>query len=135
MKKEVLKKFKKAFEEQKANVLFNDRVMRDDFQVNLDDRLDDLDQASADVEQSLRMRLRNREMLLIKKIDEAIKRIDNGTFGVCTACENDIEIKRIEARPTATLCIACKEDEERREVNTADGRKSKSLGVSITRFS
>ncbi|MGE4232556.1 MAG: TraR/DksA family transcriptional regulator [Bacteriovoracia bacterium] len=135
MKKDVLRRFKKLFEEQKANVLYNDKVLRDDFQVNTDDRLDDVDQASSEMEQSLRMRLRNREMLLIKKIDEALKRIDKGTFGVCESCENDIEIKRLEARPTATLCIACKEDEERREIHTADGRKSKSLGVALTRFS
>ncbi len=135
MKKEVLKRFKKLFEEQKSNVLYNNKVIRDDFQVNSDDRMDDVDQASADVEQSLRMRLRNREIFLIKKIDEALKRIEEGTFGMCHSCENEIEIKRLDARPTATLCIACKEDEERREVLTADGRKHKSLGVSITRFS
>ncbi len=135
MKKEVLKRFKKLFVEQKQSVLYNDRVIREDFKVNHDDRMDDVDQACADAEQSLRMRLRNREMLLIKKIDEALKRIDEGTFGVCTACENDIEIKRLEARPTATLCIACKEDEEKREVLTADGRKPKSLGVGFSRMS
>lgn len=134
MKKEVLKRFKKLFEEQKANVLYNDRIIRADFEVSTDDRMDDVDQASSDVEQSLRMRLRNREMLLLKKVDEALKRIEEGTFGMCQSCENDIEIKRLEARPTATLCIACKEDEERREVLTADGRKHKSLGTALTRF-
>jgi DnaK suppressor protein len=134
MKKEVLKRFKKLFEQQKANVLYNDKVLRDDFTVSTDDRMDDVDQASSDVEQSLRMRLRNREMLLIKKIDEALKRIEDGTFGLCIACENDIEIKRLDARPTATLCIACKEDEERREVLTADGRRHKSLGSALPRM-
>ncbi|MEW6057570.1 MAG: TraR/DksA family transcriptional regulator [Bdellovibrionota bacterium] len=134
MKKEVLKRFKKLFEQQKANVLYNDKIIRDDFQVSHDDRMDDVDQASADVEQALRMRLRNREMLLIKKIDEALKRIEEGTFGRCNSCEHDIEIKRLEARPTATLCISCKEDEERREVHTADGRRHKSLGVAMPRF-
>lgn len=135
MKKEVLKRFKKLFEAQKQNVLFNNKVIRDDFQVSSDDRMDDVDQASSDMEQSLRMRLRNREMLLIKKIDEALKRIEEGSFGACQSCDSDIELKRLEARPTATLCIACKEDEERKEVNTIDGRRSKSLGVSLTRFS
>jgi len=134
MKKEVLKRFKKLFEQQRTNVLYNDKVIRDDFQVNTDDRMDDVDQASADVEQALRMRLRNREMLLLKKIDESLRRIEAGSFGVCENCENDIEIKRLEARPTATLCISCKEDEERREVNTADGRRSKSLGITLTRL-
>ncbi len=131
MKTEVLAKFKVMFEEQKANVLFNDKVMRDDFTVSSDDRMDDVDQASADADQALRMRLRNREVFLIKKIDEALKRIEMGTFGVCTSCDSDIELRRLEARPTATLCISCKEDEERREVLTADGRKHKSVGTAF----
>lgn len=134
MKKEVLKRFKKMFEQQKANVLYNNRVLRDDFEVNTDDRMDDVDQASADAEQALRMRLRNRELLLLKKVDEALRRIDEGSFGTCSSCENDIEIKRLEARPTATLCIACKEDEERREILTADGRRHKSLGQALPRM-
>lgn len=134
MKKEVLKRFKKLFEQQKANVLYNNKVIRDDFAVSSDDRMDDVDQASSDVEQSLRMRLRNREMLLIKKVDEALKRIEEGTFGACVSCDNDIELKRLEARPTATLCIACKEDEERRELLSADGRRHKSLGATLPRM-
>ena len=131
MRKDVLKKFKKMFEEQKSNVLYNDRVLRDDFQVAEEERMDDVDQASMEAEQSLRMRLRNRERLLIKKIDESLKRIEEGNFGTCLNCEGEIELKRLEARPTATLCIGCKEDEERREVHTADGRRSKSLGVAL----
>lgn len=131
MNSEVLKKFKKMFQQQKENVLFNNKVIREDFMVNQDELKDDVDQASTDVEQSLRMRLRNREVLLIKKIDQALERIENGTFGTCMNCENEIEIKRLEARPTATLCIACKEDEERKEVLTIDGRKSKSLGSTL----
>ncbi len=134
MRKDILKKFRKKFEEQKKNLLFNDKVMREDFQVNQDDRYDDVDQATSDVEQSLRMRLRNRELLLVKKIDEAIERIDEGTFGECESCGEDIEVRRLEARPTATLCIQCKEDQERRELNSADGRKSKSLGRELTRI-
>ena len=134
MKKEVLKRFKKLFEAQKTNVLYNDKIIRDDFQVSGDDRMDDIDQASSDVEQSLRMRLRNREMLLIKKVDEALRRIEENTFGLCSSCENEIEMKRLEARPTATLCISCKEDEERREVLTADGRRHKSLGATLPRM-
>lgn len=134
MKKDVLKKFKKLFEAQKANLLFNDKVLREDFLVNQDDRYDDVDQASADMEQSLRMRLRNRETLLVRKINEALSRIEDGTFGECETCGEDIEMKRLEARPTATLCIACKEDQERLEGNTADGRRPKSLGAELTRI-
>ena len=123
-----LKRFKKVFEAQRNQILFHDKILREDFNVNLDDRYDEVDQASTDVEQSMRMRLRNREMLYLKKINEALKRIDEGCFGECESCGEDIETKRLEARPTATLCFMCKQEEERREVLTASGRRHKSLG-------
>lgn len=128
MKKAVLNKFKKVFEQQKAQILYNDKVLRDDFNVNDDDKYDEVDQATTDAEQAMRMRLRNRELLYLKKIDQALKRIDEGSFGECDSCGEDIEIRRLEARPTATLCVGCKEEEERREVLTAAGRLHKSLG-------
>jgi len=133
MKKSVVNRFKKMFESQKHNLLFNDRILREDFVVNSEDRLDELDQASTDAEQSMRMRLRNREILYLKKVDEALERIEEGTFGLCENCEEDIEARRLEVRPTATLCIACKEDEERQEVLTAVGRQHKSLGETFSR--
>jgi DnaK suppressor protein len=133
MNKEKLKKFKKLFEAQRKGVLFNDRVVREDFSVCDDDRYDEIDQATTDIEQAMRMRLRNRESLYLKKIDEALERIDDGTFGECDACGEDIELRRLEARPTATLCVSCKEDQERKEVLTASGRESKSLGETFSR--
>lgn len=133
MNKVQLKKFKKIFETQKKAILDNTRVVREDFSVSSDDRFDELDQASTDIEQSMRMRLVNRETLYIKKVDEALKRIDEGTFGECQECGDDIELRRLEARPTATLCVGCKEEQERREVLTAAGRLHKSLGETFSR--
>jgi DnaK suppressor protein len=133
MKKEVVKKFRKIFEAQHACILFNDRVVREDFSVCADDRYDEIDQATTDIEQSMRMRLRNRETLYIKKIDEALRRIEDGTFGECEDCGEDIELRRLEARPTATLCVSCKEEQERKEVLTAAGREHKSLGTTFSR--
>ena len=133
MNKDKLKKFKKIFEAQRGSVLFNDKIVRDDFSVCTDDRYDELDQATTDVEQSMRMRLRNRETLYIKKVEEALARIEEGTFGECDSCGEDIELRRLEARPTATLCVGCKEEQERKEVLTAVGRQSKSLGDSFSR--
>lgn len=133
MNKERLKKFKKLFETQRNSLLFNDRVVREDFSVCNDDRLDELDQATTDIEQSMRMRLRNREILYIKKVDEALRRIEEGIFGECSECGEDIELRRLEARPTATLCVSCKEEEERRESFTASGREHKSLGETFSR--
>lgn len=133
MKKEIVKKFKKIFEAQRNQILFNDKVVREDFTVCADDRYDEIDQATVDIEQSMRMRLRNRETLYIKKVDEALRRIEDGTFGECEECGEDIEIRRLEARPTATLCVGCKEDQERKEILTAAGREHKSLGASFSR--
>lgn len=133
MNKEKLKKFRKLFEAKRNCMLFNDKVIREDFSVCSDDRYDEIDQATTDVEQSMRMRLRNRETLYIKKINEALQRIEEGTFGECESCGEDIELRRLEARPEATLCVGCKEEQERKEELTAGGRESKSLGESFSR--
>jgi DnaK suppressor protein len=133
MNKEKLKKFRKIFQAQRNSILFNDRVVREDFSVNTDDRFDEIDQATTDIEQSMRMRLRNREVFYIKKIDEALRKIEEGCFGECEECGEDIEYRRLEARPTATLCIGCKEDQEKKEVLTAAGRQHKSLGETFSR--
>lgn len=133
MKKETLKKFKKIFEAQRKTILFNDRIVREDFSVNMDDRYDEIDQAATDIEQSMRMRLCNREALYLKKVEEALRRIEDGSFGECDECGEDIEVRRLEARPTATLCVSCKEEQERREQFTAHGRMHKSLGESFSR--
>src|SRR4051812_20580667 len=133
MNKERMKKFKRIFEAQRKSILFNDRVVREDFGVCADDRPDEIDQATTDMEQSMRMRLRNRESLYLKKVEEALKRIEDGIFGECEECSEDIELRRLEARPTATLCVSCKEEQERKEGLTAAGRESKSLGVAFSR--
>jgi DnaK suppressor protein len=128
MQKETAIKFQRIFEAQRNCILFNDRVVREDFSMSPDDRYDEIDQASVDIEQSMRWRLRNREAYFIKKIDEALKRIEDGTFGECEECGEDIELKRLEARPTATLCVSCKEEQERREGLTITGRENRKFG-------
>jgi DnaK suppressor protein len=133
MRKETLNRFKKMFEGERRKLLFTDRVVREDFSVNTDDRFDEVDQATTDVEQSMRMRLCNRETLYLKKVEEALRRIEEGTFGLCDACEEEIGLKRLEARPTATLCVSCKEEQERKEVHTAAGLAHKSLGESFSK--
>jgi DnaK suppressor protein len=130
MTKDKLKKFKKIFEAQRSALLFSDKVVREDFNVNVDDRFDEVDQATTDMEQSMRMRLRNRESFYIKKVEEALARIEEGTFGECGECGEDIELRRLEARPTATLCIACKEEQERKEMLNASGREHNSARLS-----
>ncbi|WP_211825462.1 RNA polymerase-binding protein DksA [Kistimonas asteriae] len=69
---------------------------------------DPADRASQEEEFSLELRTRDRERKLIKKIDQTLQRIDEGDYGFCDSCGVEIGIRRLEARPTATLCIDCK---------------------------
>jgi DnaK suppressor protein len=73
------------------------------------------DRATQESEFSLELRTRDRERKLIKKIDEALDRLDDHDYGYCEACGVEIGIRRLEARPTATLCIDCKTLDEIRE--------------------
>lgn len=76
---------------------------------------DPADRATQEEEFSLELRTRDRERKLIKKIDKTIDRIDSDDYGFCDACGVEIGIKRLEARPTATLCIDCKTLDEIKE--------------------
>jgi len=73
------------------------------------------DRATQESEFSMELRARDRERKLIRKIDESIRNLDNDEFGYCEACGVEIGIRRLEARPTATLCIDCKILDEIRE--------------------
>ena len=73
------------------------------------------DRASQESDMTLELRNRDRERKLIKKIDEIIGKIDSGDYGYCESCGVEIGLKRLEARPTATLCIDCKTLDEMRE--------------------
>lgn len=73
------------------------------------------DRATQESEFSLELRTRDRERKLIKKIDDALKEIESGDYGFCESCGIEIGIRRLEARPTATLCIDCKTLDEIRE--------------------
>jgi len=77
------------------------------------------DRASQESDMALELRNRDRERKLIKKIDETIGRIDANEYGYCDSCGVEIGLKRLEARPTATLCIDCKTLDELRERQVA----------------
>jgi DnaK suppressor protein len=81
---------------------------------------DPTDQAVAELDNNFLLKLRGREQKLLKKIDEAILRIDDGSYGVCESCGGQINIKRLEARPVTTLCIECKTAQEEEEKRQAD---------------
>jgi len=78
--------------------------------------IESIDQASVEIDQSFKLRIRSRESLLIKKIRQALDRIENNTYGICESCGEAISIKRLEARPVTAKCIDCKEEEEKLEL-------------------
>jgi DnaK suppressor protein len=111
--------FKKMLEEMKRELSQDiDRTvhtMQDEATIFADPN----DRASQESDMSLELRNRDRERKLIKKIDETIGRIDAGEYGYCESCGVEIGLKRLEARPTATLCIDCKTLDELREKQVA----------------
>lgn len=76
---------------------------------------DPLDRATVDAESSFRLRIRSRESFLIKKIRQSIEDIENGEYGICEDCGEEIAIARLRARPVASRCIHCKTKQEQRE--------------------
>lgn len=78
------------------------------------------DRASNEADQSLELRTRDRMRKLIKKINQALDRIENGTYGYCEDTGEPIGLGRLEARPVATLCIEAQERHERKEKTQAD---------------
>ena len=76
---------------------------------------DPTDRASLEADRNFMLRIRDRESKLIKKIKKALDRIENGTFGICENCGEDISVKRLKARPVTTQCIECKTKEEAME--------------------
>jgi len=76
---------------------------------------DQSDQATAEVDQNFSLRLKEREQKLLKKIDEALDRMETNTYGICERCGQEIPYKRLKARPVTTLCIECKTLQEQEE--------------------
>lgn len=116
MDAKTVNKFRKVLFEEKQRILNNTKsALKDELALSPDDLADETDLAVSEISQNLIFKLRDRERQLLSKIDDALARIDDGSFGVCGDCEEPIEPRRLEARPVSTLCIACKEREEHKE--------------------
>lgn len=76
---------------------------------------DEGDMAVSELSLSMTLRLQERQTQLLVKIDHALGKIEEGSFGLCEQCEEPLNINRLRARPVATLCIACKEEQESTE--------------------
>ena|SRR6478752_4548404 len=109
MTKVQLKKFRDMLEARRQEIIKRaQQTLDEDMALDANDLPDEMDLASSEYLQSFQFRLRGREKAFLDKIDK-------GTFGVCDDCGEKISVKRLEARPETTLCIRCKEDQERVE--------------------
>ena len=113
--------FKKKLIEWKTEIVRSNNEAL--YNSSLDDNsasADIVDQASSYTEKNVEMKAINRQIKLISKIDQAIKKIENGTYGFCEETGEPIGIKRLIARPVATLCITAQEKHEKEEKVYAD---------------
>ena len=106
-----MKKFRAILEERRQSLITQARKTLES---------DEVDQASSEYMQAFSFRLRGREKFLMDKIELALRKIDDGTYGVCEECEDTIALKRLQARPEAPLCIQCKEAQEKEEAVYAE---------------
>ncbi len=112
----------RALETQRANLLSEMGVIiSTGLKPSSENFADPGDQATAEADQNFILRLREREQKLLKKVDEAIERIQSGTFGICESCGGKISVQRLKARPVTTLCIDCKTRQEEEEKIRQEG--------------
>jgi DnaK suppressor protein len=116
LKKADLKRYKDLLEEKRQQIIDNAKdTLAEEMALDSNDLPDEMDLASSEYLQSFTFRLRGREKVFLEKIDRALVKIQDGTFGTCEECGEEIGAKRIEARPETSLCIKCKEEQERAE--------------------
>lgn len=116
LNKKDLKQFRDLLEEKRQAVIDRaQKTLTEDMTLDPNDLPDEMDLAASEYIQSFEFRLRGREASLLSKLDHAIRKIDDGSFGMCESCEEPIGRKRLEARPETSLCIRCKEEQEREE--------------------
>jgi DnaK suppressor protein len=120
LKKRDMQKFRTTLEQQRDEILVNARkTLSGEIHLDPDDFPDEIDSASSEMNLAFQGRLRERERGLLAKIIQAIDRIDEGVFGECSSCGEDIGLKRMKARSMATLCIDCKGEQEQQERRNA----------------
>jgi DnaK suppressor protein len=115
MDKEQLEKFRSQLLEKRDEILAEAGKTLSEMSDQTTNIPDPNDRATIESGRSFELRIRDRERKLLAKIEEAIGRLDEGEYGVCDGCGEDIGIKRLEARPVTTFCIDCKTLQETKE--------------------
>jgi len=116
LSEEERQQFKQELLDQKNSLMKEaEKTVDEGLGVISEELADTIDRSSVETGRNFTLRLRERERYLLKKIDAALGRLEDGSFGVCEECGDDISLNRLSARPMATLCIKCKEEQEREE--------------------
>lgn len=123
MNLETLKQFENLFIELKKNTLNEMKKDEPSFEKG-----DEVDLTQEERSREIELKLLGRQNFMLKKIDNALFKIKNGTYGICEECDGEIEMNRLRARPVATQCIACKEEEEKGEGQKLYEKRSHTQG-------
>ncbi len=115
MKQEDLEHFRQLLSEMLEEALKQGELTLEDMTDNNEICADPADRATVESDRAFTLRIRDRERKLIKKIRAALQRLDDGVFGVCDDCGEDIGVPRLNARPVTKLCINCKSKQEEDE--------------------
>jgi DnaK suppressor protein len=116
VRKRDLERCRKILLEQREHLLGNaQRMLAGEINLDPDDFPDEIDAAVSESNLSFTGQLREREGRLLNKVEKSLEKFEQGTYGECESCGDEIEIERLRARPVAALCIACKDEQERLE--------------------
>ncbi len=137
MEKESIMYFKQLFNKMQTEALNTGeeqwaREWRDEAMLSNPNAGDEVDLAQEARDRQLQLKLQGRGRFYMKKVNEAIERLENGTFGECEECGGEIGHERLKARPTATMCIICKDEQERQEEHVPYQRRSHTHGKTIS---
>ncbi|MBP7926669.1 MAG: RNA polymerase-binding protein DksA [Desulfobulbus sp.] len=115
MDEQELSQFKKQLESMKVDINSDVEKTLTEMTSQTGNIPDPNDRATMESDRSFELRIRGRERKLMEKVDEALARIEDGTYGICAGCGEEIAVKRLQARPVAKFCIDCKTKQEQKE--------------------
>lgn len=125
MEASVKLQFENLFIEMKKNLINEMKLQESELEW---EKGDETDLSNNERARQLKLKLVGRQTFMLKKIDNALLKLKEGTFGVCEECDGNIEINRLRARPIATQCIHCKEEMERSENHMLYEKRSHTNG-------
>ncbi len=118
MDKKTLEEIKQELLQQKESILASVSE-KENLGIVSEELSDSVDRSSAETDRNLVLKIKDRDSKLLNKIDKALSKIEENTYGICDECGNKISVGRLKARPMADYCIDCKEEREKEELSDA----------------